>query len=202
MELILKTNSTKCRFGQRQHTVICDGERIGTLYDNRECDRQPTNFVFLEGCTDGLLLHAGENPYLQRAEGVKGDDLTDTLAQVRAWAEARAAKVAELEADFRAAIASLPVPQWAGDAITFNACVSGPRGAFKAALSADDVAKVIGHSYFECGEHQLPKFGTGEQYYGCKWTYMHRSSVISVVTYSGNRLMSITRSEAHKALAA
>lgn len=194
---------------QRQHRVECNGEIVGNLYDNRECDMERANFVFFpypSRITGEFLadIKAEDREYLHRAKGVFGDDLAEVLDMVRDWGETVERRVNGMREEFRKVLDAIPdrpftmrkeAQHYSG--VTAKV-LKGGSDSFQIELTWAELAKMYGSSYSECSEYQVCDCGVNDQAYGIKWQHMRNSPTIHAMSYSGFSFISIERSDAHR----
>lgn len=194
--------------GQRSHTVECNGEVAGTLYDNRNCESQKTNFVFYPYSSRiagafSVELGSEERSYLLHAEGVKSNEMAEALDMVRDWAETIEARVTAMRDKFRKVLDAIPERPFkkSSTAEGYDGVLAkvllGSKESFMMELTWAELAKMYGSSYGECSEYQVTGCGVNGEDYGIKWSHMRASKTIQANAYSGANMISIERSEAH-----
>ena len=206
-DLRLKVGRKQGASEQIQHSIYCNGEHIGVVYDNTDMDESwgGERFVFAVSAksrVNGKFLMARHEreAYIHRADTVRGEDLAEVLSMVREWVETVYVETEALRAEFFAVLDALPavefenprdIQEWGGEAL-------GPRGKVAVELTADQAAKVIAYGFEELGGWQVidPEFyhyGSNGKRYGAsvKWQYNKMSDTISYV--NGSYLLTTER---------
>jgi len=185
--------------------VMIRDEVLGTLYDNRNCEEQRPNYVFLpvnSSRIEGRYLcerTVDDTDYLHRAEGVRGDELMDVLEGIRAWAEAVQEWVRERRTELRAVLDFLPEPGWelsriGAQHIGLTCQILGPCGSFTQDLSWANIAKLIGNSFSARGEYQIADAGVCGRDWGTMWySWSYEPALIHWGSYAKDTLLTVTR---------